>query len=57
MILLAYSPVNQCWFLLWNDSVIGLYENKHQALTDLSYKGLQVTNSGEVVSAVSTSHS
>ena len=50
---LTYSRMNQCWFLIWKDQVVSVYETKDQAATDLSYKGLAIRKNGQVVASTS----
>lgn len=50
---LTYSRMNQCWFLIWNEQVVSVYETKDQATTDLSYKRLAVQKNGQVVASTS----
>ena len=50
---LTYSKMNQCWFVVWNDQVVSVYETKDQATTDLSYKGLELQKDGRVVASTS----
>ena len=50
MMTLQYSPINQCWFLLWGSQVIETYETKHEAKIDLRYKGLDLQTNGIVTS-------
>ena len=48
MMTLQYSPINQCWFLIWCDQVLENYETKHEAKIDLRYKGLELQTNGIV---------
>jgi len=34
---IAYSPVNQAWFLLWHDQVISIFATKAEANAELDY--------------------
>ena len=50
MMNLLYSPVNQRWFLVWNNQVIGGYDTRDEARVDLRYKRLELRSNGQVVS-------
>lgn len=48
MMKLQYSPINQCWFLIWGSQVIETYGTKQDAKIDLRYKGLGLQIDGTV---------
>lgn len=31
----VYSPVNQCWFLMWHNELLSLHETKRAALDEM----------------------
>lgn len=45
---LKFTPVNQSWFLIWNDQVIRIFETRSIAVNELRYCGLSVDKNGLV---------
>ena len=48
---LIFSPVNQCWFLLFHSQPVEYYQSMADAKSDLRAKGLIVDKHKNVISA------